>query len=995
MSTLLLTFANNQQKPLPTLQKEYNEVAAVLGQRASKGHFTVQPIPFATKKNLTNTLSQWKEDIELFLFSGHAGANHLELLEGAAHSEGVAALLGLCPNLKVVILNGCSTKGQVANLLDNGIPVVIATSAPVQDEKATQFSITFFSALTLQKASIQEAYQIAIAAAKLDGAITSEIGNRDIIQRNRQQTSSPLWGLYYQEAHKDLIDTWRLPNKETTLLTRLPSPDNKVIGRSKEIKNLYDQLHQAQRVVLMNGMGGIGKTTTAMAYANQFKANYQRIVWIEQIGDFTTAMTTNNVLNQHLGFTPSTEPIVDTQLILNKLSNLSGKSLLVIDNATEDIAKFKDFLPKPPAWQVLLTSRQELGFAKKIPLGFLSESAAIELFYEHYQLDKNEKAVQSILATLDYHTLTIELLAKVAQKRRIQPIDKIVALLQERGLKIRRKIGAEVGHSKGEKIAYLFPYLQVIFELGEMTDAETHLLKQFICLPATFIALPELLELLSITEEEEEKWDDTLDALDSLKEKGWLIYEEQISEGVQESSYKMHRVVQDVLNEELNPTYEDVKLLIKGVTTKLAIDQTKDNPVEKFPYLPFGKKLLEVIPSSETIDFAKFQNDIAVILKTFGDYITAKDLLEKVMKSNERNFGLEHPNTAVGYSNLATVLRVLGEYSSAKGLLEKAVNSAEQNFGSEHSNTAVSYSNLALVLQDLGEYSKAKDLLKKVIKSNEQNFGSKHPFTAVSYSNLGIVLQSLGDYTEAKKLLEKAIMSAEQNFGTEHPSTAVRYSNLALVLKDLGKYSEAKELLEKAIKSTEQNFGTEHPSTAVNYSNLALVLQNLGDYTRSKELLEIAIKSDEQNFGTEHPSTAVNYSNLASVLKDLGNYAAAKKLLKKAIKTAEQNFGTEHSFTVVRYSNFALILKAMGEYSAAKDLLEKVMKFDEQNFGTKHPSTARSYSNLATIYIALDNHSEAKQLFTKAFTIFTLQLGKNHPHTRAVKDWLDSLGYKL
>lgn len=68
------------------------------------------------------------------------------------------------------------------------------------------------------------------------------------------------------------------------------------------------------------------------------------------------------------------------------------------------------------------------------------------------------------------------------------------------------------------------------------------------------------------------------------------------------------------------------------------------------------------------------------------------------------------PSTARNYSNPALVLKDLGEYEAAKPLLEKVVASDEQNFGEVHPATAESYSNLAAVLQALGEYDEAKTL---------------------------------------------------------------------------------------------------------------------------------------------------------------------------------------------------------------------------------------------------------------------------------------------
>jgi tetratricopeptide (TPR) repeat protein len=60
----------------------------------------------------------------------------------------------------------------------------------------------------------------------------------------------------------------------------------------------------------------------------------------------------------------------------------------------------------------------------------------------------------------------------------------------------------------------------------------------------------------------------------------------------------------------------------------------------------------------------------------------------------------------------------------------------EKNFGEDHPTTAICYNNLALVLQDLGEYAQAKTLFQKAVASDEKNFGEDHPSTAIRYNNL-------------------------------------------------------------------------------------------------------------------------------------------------------------------------------------------------------------------------------------------------------------------
>ena len=94
-----------------------------------------------------------------------------------------------------------------------------------------------------------------------------------------------------------------------------------------------------------------------------------------------------------------------------------------------------------------------------------------------------------------------------------------------------------------------------------------------------------------------------------------------------------------------------------------------------------------------------------------------------------------------------------------------------QNFGEQHPNTAVRYSNLALVLENLGDYEGAKEYLEKALQSNVQNIGEQHPNTALSKLNLASVLFNLNQLAEAHALLVQAYATFVLRLGEEHPST--------------------------------------------------------------------------------------------------------------------------------------------------------------------------------------------------------------------------------
>lgn len=106
-----------------------------------------------------------------------------------------------------------------------------------------------------------------------------------------------------------------------------------------------------------------------------------------------------------------------------------------------------------------------------------------------------------------------------------------------------------------------------------MNEKEVWLLKQFTCLPATFLEYDLLKELIKPAESEQ---DDFSATLVDLTEKGWLLKTQL------QNSYKMHLIIAEVVKLQKPIDLENVRPLIGSISSKLNFDQSKDNPVDKF-----------------------------------------------------------------------------------------------------------------------------------------------------------------------------------------------------------------------------------------------------------------------------------------------------------------------------------------------------------------------------------------------------------------------------
>jgi len=253
MDVLFLAFSNSQEDRLPNLEKEEESVYRLLAPRALQQQFMLHRESYANITKIHEYLVLFRNNLSLFLYSGHAGKDKLLLDDTHALSAGIAHALGQCSQLKMVVLNGCSTKGQVKELLKQGVPLVIATSAPINDEIATNFSIRFFQALK-EQASYGEAFELAIAETLTQKAVDV---HRDITfdfteDMELADSDEPTWGIFYKEENKAVLEE-KLPTQVQVPTPEEYNPNEKLINGLIDALADYNEEVEFIQMKLMKG----------------------------------------------------------------------------------------------------------------------------------------------------------------------------------------------------------------------------------------------------------------------------------------------------------------------------------------------------------------------------------------------------------------------------------------------------------------------------------------------------------------------------------------------------------------------------------------------------------------------------------------------------------------------------------------------------------------------------------------------------------------------
>ncbi len=521
------------------------------------------------------------------------------------------------------------------------------------------------------------------------------------------------------------IDKTEKPKTSIKNLTIIPAYNNdNIIGRAKLLEKIDKTISTNKEVVLVNGVGGIGKTTLALAYVNAetYAKQYDHIAWIN-ITDNIQENLISQLSNNDTGY--SYNPNEDTETNLNHLCEImrhfEGNNLLVIDNANDpdDILMNKSRI-ESFGWKTLFTSRSAPDDTTIINVEELEPDDAKELFCRFYKREVDDKLLMQLLKQINYHTLLTELLAKAANKNRGLDIEALVNMVKDEGIKAKRldikiPLGKHAEKKDVEKEQKLYSYILAIFDLTTLDEKEKESLRYFSIMPSINIEGKELFDFFQIEQKNET---DFYEILDNLVKNGWLQ--------AIESSFKIHSLVQIVARERLKPNAKNCSILINTFGLKLFVE-ADENPLERQEFIPYAETILSSI-NDENQGVANVSNNLAEILRGFGSYKKALVYNLKAIDIREKVLPADDPDLATSYNNISLVYIDLSDLENALEYGLKAIDIREKVLSTDHPDLATSYLCIASIYDDLEDYLQAKEYIDKAVGIRKKILPADHPY---------------------------------------------------------------------------------------------------------------------------------------------------------------------------------------------------------------------------------------------------------------------------
>jgi tetratricopeptide (TPR) repeat protein len=769
-------------------------------------------------------------------------------------------------------------------------------------------------------------------------------------------------------------------------LIGVPPRNDFFTGREEILSRLHATLKAGGRAAIkqaISGLGGVGKTATAIEYAHRHREAYSRVLWTN--AESESALTSGFAgFAPHLGL-PFLEKTDEQVAAVRTWLTQNQGWLLILDNADapEIVTRF---LPSRLTGAVLLTSRatnfDAVGNLSPIALEVMTEGEALAFLKERTKRatlsEAETQAAKDLAKELGHLPLALEQAAAFVKKNQVS-FGKYVELYRARRLEILKKSPPEAGSYRlTVETTWGMNFEQV--EAACPAAADILRMSAFCAPEGIPFALVEkgAGEISAGLAAAVAEADVVNEVIRPLTEYSLIAMDGERGE------ISVHRLVQAVTRERLGEEERDWAERAVAAVNRAFPRVEFENWGLCEGFLPHGTHLAGVIDEFglETAEAGGLLNRCGYFLNERARYAEAKPLYERSLAIYEKALGAERPETAGSLNNLALLYYRQGDYGKALPLFERSLAIREKALGAEHPDTAVSLNNLAELYRAQGEYGKALPMYERSLAILEKALGAEHPHTATSLNNLALLYSAQGDYGKASPLFERSLAITEKALGGEHPETARGLNNLASLYESQGDYGKALPLYERSLAIREKALGGEHPDTAQSLNNLALLYYRQGDYGKALPLYERSLAITEKALGGEHPDTAVSLNNLAELYRAQGEYGKALPMYERSLAIREKALGGEHPDTAQSLNNLALLYSEQGEYGKALPLYERSLAIREKALGGEHPDTAVSLNNLASLYESQGDYGKALPLFERSLAILEKALGKEHPNTR-------------
>jgi tetratricopeptide (TPR) repeat protein len=958
------------------------------------------------KATAVNRLTFREFGEELQPFEGLRALLSLESgMPGQSDLREAAELAGLLTGkqIPVCILNACQSAKQIRGDERETSLGAALMAAGMQTVLAMGYSVTVSAAEILMKTLYEQLF----AGKTLDEAI--RFGRKALHDRQERKAyfnqtirlEDWLLPVVYRRGRVNLALRDFTPHEEETYwqqqasLYRLKeqpkAPTYGFVGRDLEILKIERALLR-QNVLLVQGMGGTGKTTL-LNYLREWWQTTQFVKDVFYFGYDQQAYTLEQILFaigqrvydkyaaaqfQAMPLAAQVAKLVATlkaepyALMLDNLESVTGQALAIQNTLNpEEQAKLRDFLQRlvDGKTKVVLGSRSREPWLDGVLRGAVYELRGLD------EESRTTLAEQILARQVQEHS-------KIERIRQSDDFKKLMKLLAGYPLAMEVVLGNLRRQSAAEILAGL-DAADVKLDSGS-TDKTASILK---CVEYSHSNLSadaqKLLVCLAplsgfIDRTDLPRYAEQLRAVDPPQP--------PLIKGAQEQDSEVSLIEGNLGGSPFKdyPFEQFDSAIQEAIDWGLLSPKNADNPhlltiQPVFPYF-LKTKLNQLNAATREALFEGFKNHYRNLARYYQRLMDSKEPQERQTGIlfcqweyenlyNALKICLEKQESISILFCLTDYFKSQQDYKSYLGMTEKVCQSLEQypaDFLSSENGYQIPFAfhRLANAYLETKQYSLEKSFYQKALETYDQlnldEERQKKLWQATAYHQLGRVAQAMREYEQARQHYQQALqIKIEYN---DRYSQASTHHNLGVVAQELREYEAAREYYQQALQiKIEYN---DRYSQAGTYHNLGMVTEELREYEAAREYYQQALQIFiEYN---DRYSQASTYHELGRVAQAMQEYEAAREYYQQALQIKiEYNDRYSQAST---YHQLGRVAEELREYEAAREYYQQALQIKIE-YNDRY-TQARTYHQLGRVAQAMQEYEAAREYYQQALQIF-------------------------
>jgi tetratricopeptide (TPR) repeat protein len=660
-----------------------------------------------------------------------------------------------------------------------------------------------------------------------------------------------------------------------------PRPNRLFTGRRDLLDRLHTSLQAGPAALVpdpqaLTGLGGIGKTQTAIAYIYRHWRDYSRVFWVsaETVSALHEGLAGLAEELNLLEGAPATK--VEALRRMYDWFRVESGWLLVLDNA-DDLETLAPHFPRHHTGSLLLTTRSRNTVQWAAPLQVFKlprKEGALLLLRRTGILDMSQAledvppdVVQAALELTDELDGLPLALHQAGAYLAETPITVPEYLERYRGQGLELLERAEDRDHASVTVTFRLALEQIKRRVpyGQAAEALVRLcafLSPDAIPEAIFTAYPFAKALPALTPGQSDYYSEVCATACAYS---------LISRDATHKTLSLHRLVQQAMRETMRA--EERRAWAEEAVSAVA-EATPDFEFEDWPLcdllLPHWRICALHIREAniETSEAAYLLYQAGRYLRARALYGEAEGLLCQAIAIAERVHGPVHGVLADYLDDLACLYRVLDRGEEAERLHRRALEIIETVAGPDHVLVASKLHNMAVFYVHQEDYATAEALFLRALRIHEQQPRPDDALVATALTQLAGVYRSQGQFAEAEDCCLRALAIYERTLEPDHIDIATGCNNLGLLYLTMGRYGEAEPLYLRALAINETRRGKEHPETGTVLWGLARVRWKQGRAEEAEALFARALRIYTRHFGQEHVRTARMVSSYAEFQED-------------------------------------------------------------------------------------------------------------------------------